>query len=116
MCVQQGQSWSQSGQWTLGKERPCFLLLRVFHFHIRSRELLGGLAEVGSPDCRLCDPGLLDYVLDQLDQNRHLGNQLLLTGGQPISIRIIDPMCQRSVLGYAGGSCVWTRWRLFWLA
>ena len=32
-----------------------------------------GLAEVASPDCRLCDPGLLDYVLDQLDQNRKLG-------------------------------------------
>ncbi len=33
---------------------------------------LAGLAEVASPDCRLCDPGLLDYVMDQLDQNRKL--------------------------------------------
>eukprot|EP00913_Durusdinium_trenchii_P012459 g11697.t1 len=43
------------------------------NLHMR---VLQGLAEVGSPDCRLCDPGLLDYVLDQLDQNRNKLNTL----------------------------------------
>ena len=34
--------------------------------------MAAGLAEVASPDCRLCDPGLLPYVMDQLDQHRPL--------------------------------------------
>eukprot|EP00434_Breviolum_minutum_P010219 symbB.v1.2.009017.t1/scaffold564.1/size186654/11 len=43
------------------------------NLHMR---VLQGLAEVASPDCRLCDPGLLDYVMDQLDQNRNKLNTL----------------------------------------
>ena len=67
-CI--GSDWAEgTGLHTMPHEVSFFTGL----WEAASHRMQTGLAEVASPDCRLCDPGLLDYVLDQLDQNRKRG-------------------------------------------
>jgi len=47
--------------------------VNVTNLHLR---LLQGMADVVSPDCRLCDPGLVDYIIEQLDRSRNKLNTL----------------------------------------
>ncbi|CAE7260101.1 mhkB [Symbiodinium natans] len=52
------------------------LRFRDAHMPSLHLRLLQGMADVVSPDCRLCDPGLVDYIIDQLDRNRNKLNTL----------------------------------------
>ncbi|CAE7675447.1 unnamed protein product, partial [Symbiodinium pilosum] len=47
--------------------------VNVPNLHLR---LLQGMADVVSPDCRLCDTGLIDYIIGQLDRSRNKLNTL----------------------------------------
>ena len=41
-------------------------------------DAIAGMADVVSPDCRLCDTGLIDYIIGQLDRSRNRGSTLFL--------------------------------------